>query len=162
MTHCGRWLLNLGFLIIGITPAWSQTVTPTRAASGKLCVARVANSSGKPVNVDDIERELVQQLINRKIDAVAAPTMTMLASHLALTPSNREAFPALKCDYMLLMEIASSAGDDPKSLALTFAIFTRSRQLMPEATIPAGEDPTKAALPALSDQVASVVARKKR
>jgi hypothetical protein len=162
----GRKLLSLCFFILGLAPAWSQTVTPTGTASGKLCVARVANSSGKPVNVENIEQELVQQLVNRKINAVAAPTMTVLASHLALTPSNREAFPALKCDYMLLTEIASPAVNDRSSLALRFSIFTRTRQLLPEAIIPAAaEDPSQAAMaavPVLSDRVASVLTRKKR
>ena len=162
----GRKLLSLCFFILGLTPAWSQTVTPTGTASGKLCIAKVANSSGKPVNVENIEQELIQQLVNRKINAVAAPTMTMLASHLALTPSNREAFPALKCDYMLLTEIASPAVNDRSSLALRFSIFTRARQLLPEAVIPAAAgDPSQAAMaavPVLSDRVASVLTRKKR
>jgi len=166
LTHCGRGLLSLGFLVFGIAHAWSQTVTPTGAASGKLCVARIANSSGKPVNVENLEQELVQQLVHRKINAVAAPTMTMLASHLALTPSNREAFPALKCDYMLLTEIASTAVNDRRSVALRFSIFTKARQLLPEAIIPAdAEDPSQAAMaavPAVSDRVASVLTRKNR
>ncbi len=166
LTHCRRGLLSLCFLILGIPSIWSQTVTPTRPGSGKLCVARIANSTGKPVDIEKIEQELVQQLVNRKIDTVAAATMTILASHLALTPSNREAFPALKCDYMLLTEIASSAAKDPRSLAIRFSIFTRAGQVRPEAMIPAtGKDPTQAAMeavPVLSEQVASVLPPKKR
>ena len=165
MTYCGCSLPGLCFVLLAITPCLSQTVTTDGASSGKLCVARVANSSGKPVNVESVEQELVQQLVNRKIDAVAAPTMTMLASHLALTPANRKAFPALKCDYMLLTEIASAVGDS-SSLALKFSIFDKRQAVLPETMIPApAGDPSQAAMaaaPTLSDRVASVLIRKKR
>jgi hypothetical protein len=166
LTRGSRKLLRLYILIAAVTPGWSQTVTPGRATFGRLCVARVANSSGKPIAVDDMQQQLVEQLVRRKIDAVAAPTMTMLASRLALTPSNREAFPALKCDYLLLTEIASSPVSEQNSLAVRFSIFDKARQPMLETSVPAaGENSgqaTMAATSTVAGRVASALDRKKR
>jgi hypothetical protein len=144
------------------SPALSQTVT--HPVKSRLCVARIANSSGKPVAIERVQDQLIDRLKQLKVDAVAAPTITMLADHLELTSSNQGAMRALKCDSMLLTEVAESKAS-ASGITVEFSVFDRGSRLLLHATIAStGSDPSQsasAALPAVSQKVATAVSSKK-
>jgi hypothetical protein len=146
-----------------------------------MCVARIANSTGKPIPVDSLQAELIKKLKQGSLNVVAAPTMTVLASRLALTSPNQGAVHALKCNFMLLTEVAQSSavgrradkgnaashGATPAQkttpeLMIKFAIFKRDRNLLLNDTVPApGDDPAHAAASALTAVAEKVIAHVK-
>jgi hypothetical protein len=89
----------------------AQQAPDSSGKSKEVCVAGVANSSGGPVFVEQVKERLVQELRNRRVNAVSVSTMTVLANSLELSFMNRKAFRANKCDYMLLTEIAALRAD---------------------------------------------------
>lgn len=88
----------------------------------------------------------------------------MLANRLELTSSNQGAMRALKCDSMLLTEVAESK-TSASGIMVEFSVFGRGSRLLLHATSQVTEsDATQAALaavPAVSQKVASAVSSKK-
>ena len=173
-----RLAIGSVLLLLAISAgAQKATVTPK-----KLCLARVANGSGKPIAVDMLQSELVKQLTRPDIGAVATPTSTMLASELDLSSPNQNAFRALKCDFMLLAEVAeadagtqgksgTAAADGanqtatpsgPKPIGLRFAVFGSGKRLILRDMVAAsGDDPSHAiltAVPVVADRVLKQIA----
>jgi hypothetical protein len=123
----------------------------------------VANSSGIPVLVDRVKEGLIVELKNNNIDAISAPTVTMLAKQLDLSSPNRGAFRALKCDYMMLTEIAR-AENNP---VVEFALFQKGRNSavlrdsLPASSEQESTDSVLAVLPAISVRIRDRVTSRK-
>jgi len=154
-----KWV-GMAILLLGAPLCMSQIMT----SGGKVCVARIANSSGKPVAMARLQDELMAQLQKRKLEAAAAPTMTLLANRLALSQSNREAMHALQCDFLMLSQVETAHSGE--QLNLEFALFASDSHFLRRAVIPAGPaDSPEAALPAagpVAEEVARTVSRKKK
>lgn len=148
-----------------VAPA-QQTATPAKGK--KVCVADIANSSMQPMFTDRVKQALVDALQNQNVNAENTYTVTMLATHLALSGNNKIVFRREKCDFMLLSEVAKAqvatvtgSGANPATpmnpgdqrgaspLSFDFALFKKGRPSasVREDSIPiaASNDPTSAA-----------------
>jgi hypothetical protein len=166
-------LVVLFALLIMARPASAREGTRVSSRPNKICVARVANGSGKPLPVELLQSELISKLKQANVNPLAAPTSTLLASSLALSPPNRGAFHALGCDYMLLTEVAGPVpgkattrgqttplpvDSPPSSLVINFALFQRGGALSSAGHVKAsGKDTRQAIRAAASDLSARVL-----
>jgi hypothetical protein len=138
-------------------------------STSKVCVARVANSSGQPVAVDQVQSELIKNLQQEKLNAFAVPTMTTLASRLDLSVPNQNALRAIKCDFMLLAEVAVNGTTPEKresqSIVIKFALFDKQKSLSLQNSVTASPNlssaETASALRSMSQQLARKVVVKK-
>ena len=177
-----RLAIGAVILLLAISASAQNPSAVGSSAAKKLCVARVANGSGKPIAVDVLQAELVKQLTRPDIQPVATPTSTMLASQLDLSSPNQNAFRALQCDFMLLSEVAEADASTqaksgsavaegvnkpampggPRSIGLRFAIFSPGKGLLlRDMAAASGDDPFRAALaavPMVADRVQKQVA----
>jgi hypothetical protein len=119
--------------------------------------------------VDVLQAELIKKLMQEKLDAFSVPTMTTLASRLDLSSPNQNALRAMKCDFMLLAEVAASAMTPAKpggqSISIKFALFNKQKKSSLQSSVPASSNlsssETASALRTISQQVSRKVVAKK-
>jgi hypothetical protein len=165
-------MIGLGALTCSLAPAQQATAPAMPLKGKKVCVADIANSSMQPIFADRVKQALVEALQSKQANVDNTYTVTMLATHLALSGNNRIVFRREKCDFMLLTEVARVGvaptspinTDHPRPSALlsvNFAVFRKGRLSIPLRTdsipVAASDDPTSAASAAMENIAAEII-----